>query len=98
MTIKLCLAMDSNNFRTIIYNAAKDGKLESLRVFLGGRPTDWLDNCLNDPSESTPPLVIAARYGNAECVEYLVHISSLIKQLRCVFRFLRVRILILQAL
>uniref|UniRef100_A0A914DHG1 Sex-determining protein fem-1 n=1 Tax=Acrobeloides nanus TaxID=290746 RepID=A0A914DHG1_9BILA len=64
--------MDAMNYRVIIFNAAKDGKLERLKIFLDGRPNDWLDNCLNGPSDTTPPLVIAARNGYSDCVKYLI--------------------------
>lgn len=60
------------NYRTLIFNSAKDGKLERVKIFLDGRPKEWINECLNGHYDSTPPLVIAARNGHAEVVEYLV--------------------------
>uniref|UniRef100_A0A915Q5P9 Sex-determining protein fem-1 n=1 Tax=Setaria digitata TaxID=48799 RepID=A0A915Q5P9_9BILA len=63
--------MNPEAYRAIIFNAARDGNLRRLRVFLEERSEEWLHHCLSSQKSETPPLVIAARNGHFDVVKYL---------------------------
>ncbi|XP_072457958.1 protein fem-1 homolog A [Notamacropus eugenii] len=68
------------DLRTAVYNAARDGKLQLLQKLLSGRSREELDELTGEPvagaaggpAAGGTPLLIAARYGHLDVVEYLV--------------------------
>ncbi|XP_001365667.1 protein fem-1 homolog A [Monodelphis domestica] len=72
------------DLRTAVYNAARDGKLQLLQKLLSGRSREELDELTGEPAAGAAgaaaggpaaggtPLLIAARYGHLDVVEYLV--------------------------
>ncbi|XP_040846595.1 protein fem-1 homolog A isoform X2 [Ochotona curzoniae] len=60
------------DLHTAVYNAARDGKLQLLQKLLCGRSREELDEVLGEAACGGTPLLIAARYGHLEVVEYLV--------------------------
>lgn len=60
------------DLRTAVYNAARDGKLQLLQKLLSGRGREELDELTGEVAAGGTPLLIAARYGHLDVVEYLV--------------------------
>lgn len=60
------------DLRTAVYNAARDGKLQLLQKLLSGRSREELDELTGEGAGGGTPLLIAARYGHLDVVEYLV--------------------------
>lgn len=69
---------DGKQFRSVIYNAAASGNVRRIRVFTLNKKKDkiWIDNCLNTDENNRFPLVIAARNGNAEVVDFLLELGA----------------------
>uniref|UniRef100_A0A1I7X759 ANK_REP_REGION domain-containing protein n=1 Tax=Heterorhabditis bacteriophora TaxID=37862 RepID=A0A1I7X759_HETBA len=65
--------MNGMEFRAVVFNAARDGNLRRLKVFLDGRRSkSWLNSCLNSDENDKLPLVIAARNNHLDIVQYLL--------------------------
>ncbi|KAM5238320.1 protein fem-1 homolog A [Ctenodactylus gundi] len=60
------------DLHTAVYNAAHDGKLQLLQKLLSGRNREELDELMGEVATGGTPLLIAARYGHLDVVEYLV--------------------------
>ncbi|CAM5177339.1 unnamed protein product [Eretmochelys imbricata] len=60
------------DLRTAVYNAARDGKLKLLQKVLGSRSREELEALTAGPGGGGTPLLIAARHGHREVVEYLL--------------------------
>lgn len=71
------IAVRGVEYRAIIYNAARDGKLERLKVFLENQKRDFLDVCLNvrDGSDKIS-LVIACRNGHLDVARFLFALGA----------------------
>lgn len=65
--------MAGEEYSPVLSNAARDGNLSRLNIFLELRSEEWLQRALN-PTDGAhiPPIVIAARYGHVDVVRYLV--------------------------
>lgn len=59
-------------FRNVVFNAARDGKLRRLKVFLDHRPRDEVAQLVSAKTNGATPLVLSCRNGHKEVVEYLV--------------------------
>jgi len=55
-----------------VFNAARDGKLRRLKVFLDHRPRDEVTQLVSAKTNGATPLVLSCRNGHKEVVEYLV--------------------------
>eukprot|EP00096_Caligus_rogercresseyi_P001274 TRINITY_DN1203_c0_g1_i1.p1 TRINITY_DN1203_c0_g1~~TRINITY_DN1203_c0_g1_i1.p1 ORF type:complete len:701 (+),score=220.98 TRINITY_DN1203_c0_g1_i1:573-2675(+) len=60
------------DFRNVVFNAARDGKLRRLKVFLDHRPLDEVKQLVSAQTNGATPLVLSCRNGHREVVEYLV--------------------------
>uniref|UniRef100_A0A7N9CMH2 Fem-1 homolog A n=1 Tax=Macaca fascicularis TaxID=9541 RepID=A0A7N9CMH2_MACFA len=60
------------DLRTAVYNAARDGKLQLLQKLLSGRSREETGRADGRGGRRGTPLLIAARYGHLDVVEYLV--------------------------
>ncbi len=55
-----------------VYSAARDGKLQRLRLALDPRPKDEISRLVQSKINGATPLIMAARNGHVEVVEFLV--------------------------
>ncbi|XP_073978331.1 protein fem-1 homolog CG6966 isoform X3 [Rhodnius prolixus] len=60
------------DFKNVVYNAARDGKLRRLKVFLDHRTSDEVLRLIATKTNGATPLVMACRNGHYDVVEYLV--------------------------
>lgn len=59
-------------FRNVVFNAARDGKLRRLKVFLDHRPKDEVRQLVSARTNGATPLVLSCRNGHKEVVAYLI--------------------------
>jgi len=59
-------------FRNVVFNAARDGKLRRLKVFLDHRPRQEVHQLVSAQTNGATPLVLSCRNGHKDVVEYLV--------------------------
>lgn len=59
-------------FRNVVFNAARDGKLRRLKVFLDHRPRHEVHQLVSARTNGATPLVLSCRNGHKDVVEYLV--------------------------
>jgi len=59
-------------FKNVVFNAARDGKLRRLKVFLDHRPKEEVCKLVAAKTNGATPLVLSCRNGHQEVVEYLV--------------------------
>ncbi|KAK3791282.1 hypothetical protein RRG08_012470 [Elysia crispata] len=68
-------------YRIIVYNAARDGKLGRLRVFLDQRSKEEVSMLIHSKTNGATPLIMAGRNGHVEVVKYLIeHCRAEIEQ------------------
>jgi len=58
-------------FRNVVFNAARDGKLRRLKVFLDHRPRHEVHQLVSARTNGATPLVLSCRNGHKDVVEYL---------------------------
>jgi len=59
-------------FKNVVFNAARDGKLRRLKIFLDHRPKDEVAKLVTARTNGATPLVLSCRNGHHEVVQYLV--------------------------
>uniref|UniRef100_A0A2P2HZ68 Protein fem-1 homolog C-like n=2 Tax=Hirondellea gigas TaxID=1518452 RepID=A0A2P2HZ68_9CRUS len=59
-------------YSKIVFSAARDGNLRRLKRFLEDRSGSQRNFLVRDLTNGTTPVIIAAKNGHIECVEYLV--------------------------
>ncbi|XP_065560457.1 protein fem-1 homolog C-like isoform X2 [Artemia franciscana] len=59
-------------FKTMVFNAARDGKVRRLRVFLEHRSRDEIAKIIAAKTNGATPLLAACRNGHLEVVQYLL--------------------------
>jgi len=59
-------------FKNVVFNAARDGKLRRLKVFLDHRPKEEVTKLVTAKTNGATPLVLSCRNGHHEVVQYLV--------------------------
>ncbi|XP_014475910.1 PREDICTED: protein fem-1 homolog CG6966 isoform X1 [Dinoponera quadriceps] len=60
------------DFKSVVYNAARDGKLKRLKVFLDHRAKDEVGQLVGAKTHGATPLVMACRNGHYDVAEYLI--------------------------
>jgi len=68
----LRMAATGLEFKNVVFNAARDGKLRRLKVFLDHRPREEVQRLVAAKTNGATPLVLSCRNGHHEVVEYLV--------------------------
>jgi len=63
-------------FRNVVFNAARDGKLRRLKVFLDHRPKHEVYQLVSARTNGATPLVLSCRNGHKDVVEYLIERCS----------------------
>jgi len=56
----------------VVFNAARDGKLRRLKVFLDHRPREEVSQLVAAKTNGATPLVLSCRNGHQDVVEYLI--------------------------
>jgi len=59
-------------FKNVVFNAARDGKLRRLKIFLDHRPKEEVAKLVTARTNGATPLVLSCRNGHHEVVQYLV--------------------------
>ncbi|XP_046556474.1 protein fem-1 homolog C-like [Haliotis rubra] len=59
-------------YRSVVYNAARDGKLGRLRIYLDRKTKDEVSKLIHAKTNGATPLIMACRNGHLEVVKYLV--------------------------
>jgi len=59
-------------FKSVVFNAARDGKLRRLKVFLDHRTKDEVGMLISAKTNGATALVMAARNGHLEVTDYLL--------------------------
>ena len=59
-------------FKNVVFNAARDGKLQRLRIFLEHRTKDEVRSLIHAKTNDATPMTMACRNGHMNIVEYLV--------------------------
>ncbi|XP_076231930.1 protein fem-1 homolog CG6966 [Calliopsis andreniformis] len=60
------------DFTSVVYNAARDGKLLLLKVFLNQRGKHEVEQLVGAKTHGATPLVMACRNGHYDVAEYLI--------------------------
>ncbi|KAG5280524.1 hypothetical protein AALO_G00061020 [Alosa alosa] len=60
------------DLKTAVFNAARDGKLRLLQKLLENKSDPEVTKLMSEKTNGATPLLMAARYGHLELVEYLL--------------------------
>lgn len=63
-------------YRSVVYNAARDGKLSRLKIFLDHKPKEVVQQLIHAKTNGATPLIMASRNGHFDVAKYLVEICS----------------------
>ncbi|NXI22341.1 FEM1C protein, partial [Sterrhoptilus dennistouni] len=68
------------DLKTAVFNAARDGKLRLLSKLLASKTREEVAQLMSEKTNGATPLLMAARYGHLDMVEYLLdHCSASIE-------------------
>lgn len=59
-------------YKSVVYNAARDGKLNRLKIFLDHKSKDVVKQLVQSKTNGATPLIMAARNGHFEVAKYLI--------------------------
>ncbi|XP_052795305.1 protein fem-1 homolog C-like [Mya arenaria] len=59
-------------YRNVVYNAARDGKLSRLKIFLDHKSKDVVKQLVQAKTNGATPLIMAARNGHFDVAKYLI--------------------------
>lgn len=59
-------------YRSVVYNAARDGKLNRLKIFLDHKSKDVVRQLVQAKTNGATPLIMAARNGHFDVAKYLI--------------------------
>ncbi|XP_069137534.1 protein fem-1 homolog C-like [Argopecten irradians] len=60
-------------YRSVVYNAARDGKLNRLKIFLDHKSKDEVAKLVHAKTNGATPLIMACRNGHLDVVKYLIN-------------------------
>lgn len=63
-------------YRSVVYNAARDGKLSRLKIFLDHKPKEVVNQLIHAKTNGATPLIMASRNGHFDVAKYLVEACS----------------------
>lgn len=63
-------------YRNLVYNAARDGKLSRLRLFLDYKSKDEVSKLVNATTNGATPLIMAGRNGHVDVVKFLIDVCK----------------------
>ncbi|XP_029105277.1 protein fem-1 homolog A [Scleropages formosus] len=58
--------------KTAVFNAARDGKLKLMQKLLSNKSAEELEALAEEKTQGGTPLLVAARYGHLDVVQYLL--------------------------
>lgn len=60
-------------YRSVVYNAARDGKLNRLKIFLDHKSKEEVAKLVHAKTNGATPLIMACRNGHLDVVKYLIY-------------------------
>ncbi|KAK3610172.1 hypothetical protein CHS0354_038811 [Potamilus streckersoni] len=63
-------------YRSVVYNAARDGKLSRLKIFLDHKSKDEVSKLVHAKTNGATPLIMACRNGHYDVVKYVVDVCK----------------------
>lgn len=72
-------------YRNVVYNAARDGKINRLKIFLDHKSKDEVVKLVHAKTNGATPLIMACRNGHLDVVRYLLELCKAdLEQVGCV--------------
>ncbi|CAG2235781.1 Protein fem-1 homolog A-A,Protein fem-1 homolog CG6966,Protein fem-1 homolog A,Protein fem-1 homolog B,Protein fem-1 homolog A-B,Protein fem-1 homolog C [Mytilus edulis] len=63
-------------YRSVVYNAARDGKLNRLKIFLDHKSKEEIGKLVHAKTNGATPLIMACRNGHLEVVKYIIELCT----------------------